>query len=731
MAAITGKFLADFESFYTAVEQANVSLDGFEANASTVERKLDSMVNAFSGTKIIQQATLATEAVKLLGDGTSAVSGAAKLTEAEQAKLNATLTEAIAKYTALGQTAPKEMLELAKATATTAAATDKLAKAAGEAPQGAASSWVGDFTSQVTSMAAGMISAQAVIGGIQTAFSSFVSLVGSSIESFAGAEAAAKRVDVALAGISQATPRASGYMQDLAAQFQNTTKYSDDLVNEMQALLIQVGQVMPSDMEAALTAATNLASGLGIDLQQATEKVAQAFAGNTEGLKKYGITIDEVKVASEGMPYVLDEINKRFGGQAAAELDTYSGKVANLANKWDNVKEKIGEVVVNSPFLGAALAALEEQMNKTGGAAKDMSHYVSESVREGGFKGYADAIRWLEDLAGAYVETGRVRKEFEQEKPSENVSIRIGTQADWSRSLATTNAELAKGAEENKKKEKTDREAAQATDQHANAVKSLREQLSGDGAVKQAQLYVEALGNSATAAKLNAEAQKQIADALWKGIEAYRTQGKEVPPIMAEIYASVAKIPPVIQGTLDAFANVGKVALPSIQSIIGPMEAAAKAAADYEAETRRQVDAWNESQKAAKGAADATNAVANETQRATQTVVQLAAATQALTAAEETRANRALYQEYSKAGVAMGMQIATGGYTFAQLQRGIQQGWTPGSANLTYDDTTTPWGTGAGSMSTTNTLNINVNNEDAQGIANKLVTEMRHNGYRM
>jgi hypothetical protein len=29
-----------------------------------------------------------------------------------------------------------------------------------------------------------------------------------------------------------------------------------------------------------------------------------------------------------------------------------------------------------------------------------------------------------------------------------------------------------------------------------------------------------------------------------------------------------------------------------------------------------------------------------------------------------------------------------------------------------------------------NTLNVNVNNQDAQGIANKLVTEMRHQGVR-
>jgi hypothetical protein len=38
---------------------------------------------------------------------------------------------------------------------------------------------------------------------------------------------------------------------------------------------------------------------------------------------------------------------------------------------------------------------------------------------------------------------------------------------------------------------------------------------------------------------------------------------------------------------------------------------------------------------------------------------------------------------------------------------------------------------GAGQPWGNNTLNVNVNNADAQGIASKLVTEMQHNGYRL
>uniref|UniRef100_A0A6M3J714 Putative tail protein n=1 Tax=viral metagenome TaxID=1070528 RepID=A0A6M3J714_9ZZZZ len=107
--AVTAKFQADFANFYSAVQKAEVSLSSFQQNAGRVESSLTRMSNSLSGTKIISQATLMTEAVNRVG-------GASTLTAREQARVNATVTEGIAKYQALGQTAPKAMTDLAAAT---------------------------------------------------------------------------------------------------------------------------------------------------------------------------------------------------------------------------------------------------------------------------------------------------------------------------------------------------------------------------------------------------------------------------------------------------------------------------------------------------------------------------------------------------------------------------------------------------------------------------------------
>jgi hypothetical protein len=104
--AISGKFLADFESFYTACTKAVTSLRSFESGAGKVETSLNKMVDSFSGRKIIQDATLMAEAVNRIG-------GTSKLTETELARVSATASEAVTKMKALGIEVPPAIEKLA------------------------------------------------------------------------------------------------------------------------------------------------------------------------------------------------------------------------------------------------------------------------------------------------------------------------------------------------------------------------------------------------------------------------------------------------------------------------------------------------------------------------------------------------------------------------------------------------------------------------------------------
>src|SRR5512138_3842714 len=103
--AVTAKFQADFSSFTDAVRKAELDLDKLNSGADKAAGALNRMVNEFSGQKLIQQAQTAVEAV-------GRIEGVTKLTQAEQARLNALVTEAIAKYDVLGKQAPDDMVKV-------------------------------------------------------------------------------------------------------------------------------------------------------------------------------------------------------------------------------------------------------------------------------------------------------------------------------------------------------------------------------------------------------------------------------------------------------------------------------------------------------------------------------------------------------------------------------------------------------------------------------------------
>ena len=112
---MTGRFDANFSSFYDAVEKAVVELKGFDAATGQVESSLSRMVDNFSGRKIISEATLLAKALDDVG-------GVAKLTNAELAKIGPTMSEGAEKLRLYGQEVPASIQKYADAakSATTA-----------------------------------------------------------------------------------------------------------------------------------------------------------------------------------------------------------------------------------------------------------------------------------------------------------------------------------------------------------------------------------------------------------------------------------------------------------------------------------------------------------------------------------------------------------------------------------------------------------------------------------
>lgn len=105
---MTGRFDANFTSFYDAVQRAVVELKGFDAATGQVNSSVNRMIDNFSGRKIMTEAAIMTEAVERIG-------GAAYLTADELQQVGAVASEAAAKFRAWGQDVPANIQKYADA----------------------------------------------------------------------------------------------------------------------------------------------------------------------------------------------------------------------------------------------------------------------------------------------------------------------------------------------------------------------------------------------------------------------------------------------------------------------------------------------------------------------------------------------------------------------------------------------------------------------------------------
>lgn len=241
--AISGTFVADFSSFQAAVDQSVAKLVDFSAGSDKVQASLNRMVDSFSGVKVIQQATLMTQAITDLG-------GATTLTANEQAKVNTVVQAGIDKYAALGQVAPQAMLDLAAATEHTSGS---------------------------------VLSGIPLVEGFIAAFSAerIIAFTASAVESAAQ-----------IANLSRATGVSTDALQRLAYVGQGFSLDVTDLARGVETL--------SDKLASGNNSATSAVAGLGLNLQQLIASgPSEAFLTIAEAVGRIEDPMTKNAIASE------------------------------------------------------------------------------------------------------------------------------------------------------------------------------------------------------------------------------------------------------------------------------------------------------------------------------------------------------------------------------------------------------------------------------------------------
>lgn len=131
----------------------------------------------------------------------------------------------------------------------------------------------------------------------------------------------------------------------------------DEELERLSALALSMG-VQGNQIEKLLQVSKAYSLALGVDLQTAMAQIVRVGEGGfTQGLKRMGIVLDESRVKSEGLSYVLNELGKRFDF-VNEYMESGAGAYERFQIVVGDVKDLIGKTVLNSRGFQYALNEL-------------------------------------------------------------------------------------------------------------------------------------------------------------------------------------------------------------------------------------------------------------------------------------------------------------------------------------------------------------------------------------
>ena len=200
------------------------------------------------------------------------------------------------------------------------------------------------------------------------------------VRAFVADEKAAKSLEQQLknTGYQFSAPGVELYIANLQKA---TGVLDDELRPAFQQLLTVTGSITTS--QDALNTAINVSAATGKSLAQVTQALSRAYAGNTTGLSRLGAGLSKSLLKAGDMNKIMAELNNKFSGQAAARLETYAGKMDLLKVASENVKEEIGEGILDSLALlskDTSIQTATTQMEDFGTAIGDAIYGMAKLI---------------------------------------------------------------------------------------------------------------------------------------------------------------------------------------------------------------------------------------------------------------------------------------------------------------------------------------------------------------
>ena len=177
----------------------------------------------------------------------------------------------------------------------------------------------------------------------------------------AAAAAVAYGTKLAVDGVKAAIEDEQAQLR-LAAALKTATGATDDQIKATEAYILKTSlatgvaddQLRPAmqrlavstksteEAQKLLNLALDIAKGRGIELETVANALGRAQDGNTTALGRLGLGLSKSELATLSFTEVQQKLSDLYGGAAAANAETFQGKIDRLKVGFDEAKESLG-----------------------------------------------------------------------------------------------------------------------------------------------------------------------------------------------------------------------------------------------------------------------------------------------------------------------------------------------------------------------------------------------------
>jgi len=170
---------------------------------------------------------------------------------------------------------------------------------------------------------------------------------------------------------------AAGEMANFASSMQSVTNFGDEQMLSLMAKLSQTFKLNKDEIQLlvpVLLDFTEANKATGMSVESAFDLMGRALNGHTEMLGRYGIELDDTRLKTEGVSYLVEKLGEDYGGTAVALADL---RLQN-SNAWGDIQETVGDMLTT--LINPLLKGLKLLMDAYNSLSPVMKGFVAGIV---------------------------------------------------------------------------------------------------------------------------------------------------------------------------------------------------------------------------------------------------------------------------------------------------------------------------------------------------------------